>query len=277
MALLEHHGRLIEHGQRAVFDNTVGLHGAEHGDFALDFVGHGLVDARNDDVRGNTQPAQLLDRVLGGFALRLVRAGDERHKRNVDKQAVAAANLGRNLTDSLEERLGLDITGRAADLGDDDIRRGLFADRIDERLDLVGDMRDNLHGFAQILARSLLVEHIPVYLTSGQVGEFVQILVDKALIVTEVEVGFRAVVGDVYFAVLERTHRAGVYIDIRVELLRGNLKAAALEQATERGGRDALAQTGDDAAGYKDVFCHNSISPLNTVVAAPVMNTVWSV
>ena len=93
----------------------------------------------------------------------------------------------------------------------------------------------------------------------------------------EVEVGLCAVVGDVYLAVLKRAHRAGVNIDIRVQLLRGNLEAAAFEQAAERRGRDAFAQTGDNAAGHKDIFCHNSISPLNTVVAAPVMNTVWSV
>ena len=195
----------------------------------------------------------------------------------MNKQAVAAADLGRHLTDGFKERLGLNIAGRAADLGDDNIRRGLFADRIDERLDFVGDMRDDLHGFAQIFARALLVEHVPVYLAGGQVGELVQVLVDEALVVAEVEVGLRAVVGDINLAVLERAHRAGVNIDIRIQLLRGNLQAAAFEQAAERRGRDALTQTGDNTAGHKDVFCHNSISPLNTVVAAPVMNTVWSV
>ena len=68
------------------------------------------------------------------------------------KQAVAAADLGGHLADGLQEGLGFDIAGRAADLGDDHVGLGLFADRVDERLDLVGDMRDDLHGFAQVFA-----------------------------------------------------------------------------------------------------------------------------
>ena len=195
----------------------------------------------------------------------------------MDKQAVAAADLGRHLTDGFEEGLGLDIARGAADLGDDHVRRGLFADRVDEGLDLVGDMRDDLYGLAQVFACALLVEHVPVYLAGGQVGELVQVLVDEAFVVAEVEVGLRAVVGDVYLAVLERAHRAWINIDVGIELLRGDLEAAAFQQTAEGRGGDALAQTGDYAAGHENVLCHISISPLNTVVAAPVMNTVSSV
>ena len=138
-------------------------------------------------------------------------------------------------------------------------------------------MRDDLYGLAQVFARALLVEHVPVDFACGQVGEFVQVLVDEALVVAEIEVGLRAVVGDVNLAVLERAHRARVHVDVGVKLLRGYLEAAAFQQAAEGCGSDALAQTGDYAAGHEDVLCHISISPLNTVVAAPVMNTVWSV
>ena len=80
-----------------------------------------LIDAGYDDVRGDAQTAQLLDRVLGRLGLRLIRAGDERNERYVDEQAVAAADFGRYLTDSLEKRLRLDVAGGAADLGDDDV------------------------------------------------------------------------------------------------------------------------------------------------------------
>ena len=195
----------------------------------------------------------------------------------MDEQAVAAADLGRHLTDGFEEGLGLDIARGAADLGDDHVRRGLFADRVDEGLDLVGDVRDDLHSLAQVFACALLVEHVPVYLAGGQVGELVQVLVDEALVVAEVEVGLCAVVGDVYLAVLKRAHRAWINIDVGIELLRGDLEAAAFQQTAEGRGGDALAQTGDHAAGHENVLCHISISPLNTVVAAPVMNTVLSV
>ena len=44
---------------------------------------------------------------------------------------------------------------------------------------------------------------------------------------TQIEVGFGAVVGDEHFAVLIRAHRARVDIDVRVKLLRSHLIAPA--------------------------------------------------
>ena len=55
--------------------------------------------------------------------------------------------------------------------------------------------------------------------------------VGEALVVAEVEVGFAAIVGDVDLAVLVRAHRAGVDVDVRVELLQRDLVAVSLEQA----------------------------------------------
>ena len=104
----------------------------------------------------------------------------------------------------------------------------MLADPIDKVLDLVGDVRDDLHGLAQILAAALLVEHVPVHLAGGEVGVLVQILVDEALIVAEVEIGLRAVLGDVDLAVLIGAHGAGVHVDVGVELLSGDLQAARL-------------------------------------------------
>ena len=183
MALLEHHRCLIQNRQGAVFDYAVLRYGAEHGNLALDIVIHRLVNAGYDDVRRDAQTAQLLNRVLGRLGLRLIGAGDERNQCYMDEQAVAAANLSSNLTDRLEERLGLNIAGGAANLGDNNVSRGLFAYRVDEGLDLVGDVRNNLHGLTEVLAGALLVQNIPVYLAGGQVGELVQVLVDEALVV----------------------------------------------------------------------------------------------
>ena len=117
-------------------------------------------------------------------------------------------------------------------------------------------MRDDLHRLAEIFAAPLLVEHVPVDLAGREVGVLVQILVDEALIVAEIEIGLRAVLGDVYLTVLVRTHRAGVYINIGIELLRRNLQAARLEQTAERGRRNAFAESGNNAACNKNVLGH---------------------
>ena len=194
--------------------------------------------------------------MLRGFGLRFVRARDIRHQRHVEKQAVAAAHLGGHLADGFEKGLGFDVAGGAADFRDHHIGGGLFADRIDKGLDFARDMRDNLHRFAQILPGALFVEDIPVYFAGGQIGVFVQIFVDKALVMAEVEVGFCAVLGDEDLAVLERAHGARVDIDIGIKFLRRHFQPAAFEQAAERGGCNAFAKAGDHAAGDENIFGH---------------------
>ena len=117
-------------------------------------------------------------------------------------------------------------------------------------------MRDDLHRLAEIFAAPLLVEHVPIDLSGREVRVFVQILVDEALIVTEIEIGLGTVLGDVYLAVLVRAHRAGVHINIGIELLRRNLQAARLEQTAERGRCNAFAESGNNAACNKNVLGH---------------------
>ena len=110
------------------------------------------------------------------------------------------------------------------------------ARRRDAALDLVGDVRDDLHGLAEVVAPALGGEHRRVDRAGGGVGVAGEALVDEALVVAEVEVGLAAVVGDEHLAVLERVHRAGVDVDVRVELLHRDPQAPRLQQPTERGG-----------------------------------------
>jgi hypothetical protein len=80
----------------------------------------------------------------------------------------------------------------------------------------------------------------------------------EALVVAEVEVGLCAVLGNEDLAVLEGAHRAGVDVDVGVELEVGNLDAAGFENRPEGGGGDALAQRGHDTTGNEDVFGHDT-------------------
>ena len=179
-----------------------------------------------------------------------------RHKRHMDIECIFAPDLMSQLPDRFEERLALDIAGRAADLRDDHIRIAAFADAVNEMLDLVGDMRDDLHGASEVFAAALLVQHICIDLAGREIGKTVQILVDEALIMSEVEVGFRAVLGHIDLAVLIGAHRAGIDVDVGIELLCGDLQAAGFEQPSERCRRDALAEPRNHAAGHKNILCH---------------------
>ena len=253
----QHERGLVEHGDRHVLDNAVVIHVAEVCDLAEDIlVLDRLVAAQHDDIRRDAHALQLLDGVLRRLGFVLARGFEIRHERHMDVERVFPPDLQPNLPDGLKERLALDIAGRAADLGDDDVRAGLFADLIDEFLDLVGDVRDDLHGAAEVFAAALLFEHAGIHLARGKVRKLVEILVDEALVVAEIEIGLRAVLGDVDLAVLVRAHRAGIDVDVGVELLRCDLEPARLQKASERGGRNALAETGNDAAGDENVLCH---------------------
>ena len=101
------------------------------------------------------------------------------------------------------------------------------AHRADPVLDLVGDVRDDLHGVAEVVAAPLLGDHLGVDLAGGDVGDAAQVGVEEALVVADVEVGLGAVVGDEHLAVLERVHRPGVDVEVGVELLHRDPQARA--------------------------------------------------
>ena len=88
----------------------------------------------------------------------------------------------------------------------------------DEALDLVGDVRNDLHRGAEIVAAPLLLQDGLVDLTGGDVVGSRRRHAGEALIVTEIEIRLGAVVGDEHFAVLIRAHRARVDVEVGVEL-----------------------------------------------------------
>ena len=259
--VLKQQRHLVERGRRCVLDDAVGLHVAEERNLAADVVCDGLIRAHDENVRLDALAQELLDRVLRGLALELAAAGNGHDERHVDEEHIFAPALGRDLTDGLQKRLALDIADRAADLGDGNV--GLAVVHVvNAALDLIGHMRDDLHRAAKITALTLAVENAPEDFARGHGGLLVQRLVDKALVVAEVQVGLRAVVRDEDLAVLIRAHRAGVDVEIRVKLLVLDLQSALLEQTPERRRADALAQPRHHAAGDKNVLHKFSSSPV---------------
>ena len=174
----------------------------------------------------------------------------------MDVQGIVPPYLQAHLSDSLDKGLALDITDGAADLGDDHIRTCPLSNPINEAFDLIGDMGNGLHGAAQVLSSPLLGDDIGVDLAGGQVGEFVQILINEPLIMSQIQIRLRTVLCDIDLAVLIGAHGPGIHIDIGIQLLRRHLQAPRLQQPTQGSCRDPLAQTGHHAAGHKNELCH---------------------
>ena len=133
-------------------------------------------------------------------------------------------------------------------------------------LDFVGHVRDDLHGLAEVFALALVVEHGLIHLAAGQVVQPRQLHVREPLVMAEVEVRLRAVVEHIDLAVLVGAHRARIHVEIRVELLQGDLQAAVFEQRAQRGRRQALAQRAHHAARDEYVFHAMVIVDLSCIV-----------
>ena len=164
------------------------------------------VGAAEQDVGLNSDAEQLLHRMLRGLGLQLAGGGDVRHQRDVDEQRVLAAQFLAHLADGFDERQRLDVAHRAADLDDGQVH--ILRDLLHRALDFVGDVRNDLHGLAEIVAAALFGDDGFVDAAGGPVIVAAQLGVGEALVVAEVEVGFGAIVGDEDFAVLERRHGA---------------------------------------------------------------------
>ena len=178
----------------------------------------------------------------------------------MDKEAVALAYGGGELSDSFEEGLALNVAHGAADFHQRHVNALLVHG--DDVHDLAGDVGDDLHGAAVVIAVTLAGNHVVVDLAGGGVAALVEAFVDKSLVVTEIKVGFRAVVGDEDFAVLDGVHRAGIHIEVRIQLLHGDLHASRFEKSAERCRGDSFAETRNHAACNKDVFRrHQKIAP----------------
>ena len=210
------------------------------------------VAAANQNVGLNSDAQHFLHAVLRGLGLQLAGGGDERHQRQVREDDIFRAQFEAHLPNRFEERQRFDVAHRAADFDEHDVHAvGDFAER---GLDFVGDVRDHLHRLAEIIAAALLGDDGFVDAAGGPVMVARQVRGGEALVMAEVEIGFRAVVGDEHFAVLIGRHRAGIDVQVGIALLEGNSEAAAFQQAADRSRCHALAEGRNHAARNKDIL-----------------------
>ena len=111
---------------------------------------------------------------------------------------------------------------------------------------------NHLHGAAQIAALALLLDHLAVDAPRGDIVGLARRDAGEALIMAQIQIGLRAVVGDIDFAMLERAHRARIDIQIGIEFAQTDFVAARLKQRAKGGGRQTFSEGRDHAAGDED-------------------------
>ena len=173
----------------------------------------------------------------------------------------------RELADCLEERQRLDVAHGAADLAEHEIDF-VFADG-DEVLDLVSDVGDHLNGFAEIVAAPFLIQHVLIDAARRDAVGLARRDAGEALVVAQIEIGLRAVIGDEHFAMLEGRHRAGIHVEIRVELAQPHAVSPSLQQGPQRSTGQSLAKRRHHPAGDENESSHVRFSPCSVRFTLP--------
>ena len=223
-------------------DHRLGTHVAEHRDLFPHILVDGVLGAAENHVGGDPDFTQLRDALLGRFGLQLFGRLDVGDEGRVDEGDILMADLVLELAQGLEEGQALDVTGRAADFGDDHVHVVAFGNFVDAALDHVGDVGDDLHGRAEVDPFALVFDHGLVDLAACDVVEAGKTAAREALVVPQIEVGLGAIVEDIDLAVLEGAHRAGIDIQIRVEFLHEDAQPASLQQGPESRCREPLTE-----------------------------------
>ena len=172
------------------------------------------------------------------------------------QNALTARAFMGELADCLEKGQALDIADRAADLAQHEIDLVLADGQ--EVLDLVGDMRNDLNGLAQIFAAPFLFQHVGIDAAGGHAVGPARRDPGKAFVMAQIQIGLGAVIGDEDLAVLERAHRPRIDVQVWVQLAQADGKAARLQQRAQRRRREALAKGRNHAAGDEDVTRHEA-------------------
>ena len=223
MLFLHAEGYFIEKFRIHVLDDMTLRHIAEQCNLILDPFRQRIFRPAHQDIRQNPHPHQFADTGLGRLGLHLLGNLQPGNQRHMDHDGIVMADVMLKLPVCLKKGLRFDIARRAADLddGDADLRRHLLFP-VKPGFDLIGDMGNHLHRTSAVIPAALLVQHRPVDFSGSDIGILIQALINKALIMPQVQICLRAVIGHEHLPVLGRIHRSRVHIEVRVKLLHGH-------------------------------------------------------
>ena len=192
--------------------------------------------------------------MLGRLGLGLAGRGNVGHQRQVHEHRSLGTHFDAQLANSLEERLGLDVTHGTANFDHRDV--GIAGTLDDPALDLVGNVRNHLDGRAQVVATALLAQYFLVDPPGGEVVGAAHGRGNKTLVMAQVQVGLGAIMGDKHFPMLERAHGARIDVDIGIELEHRDLQTPSLEDGGQGCRGNAFAQRRYNTTRDEDVARH---------------------
>ena len=115
-------------------------------------------------------------------------------------------------------------------------------------------MWNDLNRRPQILAFTLLAQDFAIDFTSGDIRVFIEIDVNKTLIMPQIKIRLGSIICDKHFSMLVRAHGAGINVDIGVKLLNRNLETAILQKPAQASCHNPFPDRRNYTAGDKNIF-----------------------
>ena len=184
--IFEHQRHFVDGGRVRNRDDRSPVDVTEQRDLVLEGEADRPFRTADDGVGLDADAAQRRHTVLGRLALELLGGLDEWHQRQVHVKDVLAAEIVLQLADRFQEGERFDVADRPTDFDDHDVGVVFPGDPRDAFLDLIGHVGDHLHRPTQVVATSLLGDHLGIDLAGGDVARLAQVGVDEALVVTKI-------------------------------------------------------------------------------------------
>ena len=266
-ALAHHLGQtFLFHGQRRfieifhiqILQHMALRHVAEQGNFVPHPLVDGIFAAAYQHIRPQPHGLKFLHTLLGGLCLQFPGSLQIRNQGHMNQNGVFMTHLVLELPDGLQKWLALNVSYRTAHLDYGDPLFPIGAGLIKPALDFIGDMRNYLDGSSAVISPPLLLQHGPVNLSGGHIGILIQALIDESLIMSQIQIRLRSIVGDEYLAVLDRIHGSRIHIDIGIEFLHGYLVASGFQKPSQGRRRNSFSQARHHASSHKYIlYCHH--------------------
>ncbi len=196
----------------------------EQGNLAPFIFGQRPIGAAQQHIRLDTDGTQFFHRMLRGLGFDFPGSGNIGQQGQMHVEHIVMAHFHAHLANGLKKRQGFDVTDGAADFDHGHI--GIACAFNHAALDFIGDMRDHLHRAPEVVAAPFLADHVGVDAPGGEVIALLHGGMHEAFVVTQIQIGFRAVFGDKHFTMLERTHGARIDIDVGIQFQQGDIEPA---------------------------------------------------
>ena len=198
----------------------------EQGDFVLDAVVQRMFGTADENIRLNAHSLELFYTCLSRFGFHFLRSAKIRNQGYMDQDDIFMPHIMLELTKRFQERLTFDIAYGSAYFNDCNLCVGSGWVSVKTAFDFVCDMGNDLDGSSSEVSPAFLLQNRPVNFTGCNIGISGKTFINKTFIMSEIEIGFRTVIGYEYFSVLYRIHGSRVNVDIWIEFLHGDRVAA---------------------------------------------------